>query len=83
VQQYIGAAMLIIALFLVLFSNWMEERLTSGKAVLLVTCRLTTPTSLMQVSGNKSALLPGDKVVNVTLGVWFVGGREVWLVRSL
>ena len=33
-QQYLGAAMLLVALFLVLISNHMEERLADGKSVI-------------------------------------------------
>lgn len=42
-QQYIGAVVLIVAVFLVLFSNHMEERLQEGKTVLRVDCHRTGP----------------------------------------
>ena len=42
-QQYIGAVMLILALFMVLFSNHMEERLQDGKSVLRVDCHMARP----------------------------------------
>lgn len=45
--QYIGAVMLVVALFLVLFSNHMEERLRDGKSVLRVDCHMTNPPSPM------------------------------------
>ena len=35
--------MLITALFLVVFSNHMEERLADGKSVLSVSCHITKP----------------------------------------
>lgn len=39
--QYVGAVMLVVALFLVLFANQMEERLQEGKSVPRVDCRMT------------------------------------------
>ena len=38
--------MLILALFLVLFSNYMEERLQDGKSVLRMDCCCTTTTPM-------------------------------------
>ena len=52
--------MLVVALFLVLFSNHMEERLRDGRSVLRVDCRMTRPALLDVVSindGEETALL--------------------------
>ena len=53
--------MLIVALFLVLFSNYMEGRLESGRSVLLVTCQLTAPTGA-SLNDDKTSLLPNQQV---------------------
>ncbi len=55
--------MLILALFLVLFSNYMEERLEAGKSVLLVTCQLTTPSGT-SVDEEREALISGETVMD-------------------
>lgn len=55
--------MLILALFLVLFSNHMEERLEDGKTVLRVDCRMTkVPVPQLREDEDKKLLIPRDKV---------------------
>ena len=57
-QQYIGAVMLILALFMVLFSNYMEERLQEGKSVLRVDCHMTKPATKHEEIGDKDEKSP-------------------------
>ena len=48
-QQYIGAVLVILALFMVLFSNYMDERLQSERRVPQINCRLSKPPPLPNV----------------------------------
>ena len=59
--------MLIVALFLVLFSNHMEERLQDGKSVPRVDCRMTNPpppplSSDTSLGDENKPLLPNREV---------------------
>ena len=70
-QQYIGAVMLISALFLVLLSNHMEERLRDGKPVPRVDCCMTRPVANDdgdKVPGEETLLLPQEEVCTRYLG---------------
>ena len=59
--------MLIMALFLVLFSNHMEERLLGGKAVLRVDCRMTDQSDRLTPHDEKKSLLPHGQVIRSSL----------------
>ncbi len=52
--------MLILALFMVLFSNHMEERLLDGKSVLRVDCHMTKPS--VDDDDDKKSLIPQGSV---------------------
>ena len=66
--------MLVVALFLVLFSNHMEERLRDGRSVLRVDCRMTDPTAEQEgdnVPDEKKSLLPQRQVRKHTVCVHY------------
>ena len=55
--------MLILALFMVLFSNYMEERLLDGKTVLRVDCHLVNPADRAEEEDDEQkTLLSQNKV---------------------
>ena len=73
--------MLIMALFLVLFSNHMEERLLGGKAVLRVDCRMTDQSDRLTQHDEKKSLLPHGQVIRIPFGGSFVQkSRCLWNV---
>ena len=67
--------MLILALFMVLFSNHMERRLQDGKSVLRVDCRMTDSDSSSrwqwdrQISSDETDLLFNQRV---SVGIVYV-----------
>ena len=64
--------MLILALFMVLFSNHMEERLRDGKSVLRVDCAMTIPPGMQYEKDDE--VLPDEKTSLVPHGQV----RQLW-----